>query len=86
MEPWDPDAADPAAAPLAPPSPAAAEAGAGHTNLVGTAAAAVADDVDAAIGGAEAPVTARRIAPAAGVVVIGKAAAAADDGRAAVPA
>ncbi len=62
-EPWGPDAADPVApcpavdvAAPAPPGPRAAE---GHTNLVGMTAAAAADDVDAAIGPAEAPEAAR---------------------------
>ena len=86
MEPWDPDVAGPAAAPPAPPRTEAIEADAGHTNLVGTAAAAAADDVVAAIGNAEAPVAARRVVPAAGVAVVGKAAAVADESKAAVPA
>ena len=66
MGPWGPDAANPVApcpavdvAAPAPPGPRAAGAAAGHTNLVGTTAAAAADDVDAAIGPAEAPEAAR---------------------------
>ena len=60
MEPWGPDAAGPGpAVDVAAPAPPGPRAAGGHTNLVGTTAAAAADDVDAATGPAEAPEAAR---------------------------
>ena len=59
MGPWGPDAAGPVApcpaVDVAAPAPPGPRAAGGHTNLVGTTAAATADDVGATIGPAEAP-------------------------------
>ena len=59
MEPWGPNVAGPVApcpaVDVVVPAPPGPRAVVGHTNLVGTTAVAAADDVDAAIGPAEAP-------------------------------
>ena len=59
MATWGPDVAGPAApcpaVDVVAPAPPVPRAAAGHTNLVGTPAAAAVEDVGAAIGPAEAP-------------------------------